>query len=244
MYLSRFLLYIGIGVPIAVATILPGVATVWVTSVAQSIEGSATLRAVLVAIAGVLLATLSPVTLLLGQAATMFAAREIDEGRPVGPLRAYRGALRRAIPLLLTPAAIFVVALLMVLTVVLIPVALVLIVLSLLISPVVLFEHRSGWGALRRSAHLVRVRWVKVVVLVALANGLVLAIGPLLGAALILGTALPFAVSNAVAGIVYALFVPLVALSAVYVYADVLVRDELEPREEKAPDLPAEASIA
>ncbi len=244
MYLSRFLLYVGIGVPIAVATILPGVATVWVTSVAQSIEGSATLQTWLVAIAGVLLATLSPVTLLLGQAATMFAAREIDEGRPVGPLRAYGGALRRAIPLLLTPAAVFVVAMLMVLTVVLIPVAIVLIVLSLLISPVVLFEHRSGWGALRRSAHLVRVRWVKVVVLVALANGLVLAIGPLLGAALILGTSLPFAVSNAVAGVVYALFVPLVALNAVYVYADVLVRDELEPRDAKAPDLPAEATLA
>jgi hypothetical protein len=54
---------------------------------------------------------------------------------------------------------------------------------------------------------------------------------------------LPFAVSNAVAGIVYALFVPLVALNAVYVYADVIVRDELEPRVEKPPQLPAEATL-
>jgi hypothetical protein len=217
---------------------------VWVTSVAQSIEGSATLQATVVAIAGVLLALLSPITLTLGQAATMFAAREIDEGRTVGPLHAYTGALRRALPILATELGVLVVLVFLSLTVVLLPVALVVLVFSLLLIPVVLFEHTWGWRAFRRSAHLVRVRWVKVVVLIALTNGLVLAIGPLLGTALILGTPLPFAVSNAVAGIVYALFVPLVALNAVYVYADVLVRDELEPREEKAPDLPAEASIA
>ena len=61
-------------------------------------------------------------------------------------------------------------------TVVLIPVALVGLVLSLLITPVVLFERRSGWAAVRRSAHLVRQRWVKVVVLVALTTALVLAV--------------------------------------------------------------------
>lgn len=125
----------------------------------------------------------------------MFAAREIDEGRQVGPLRAYGGALHRALPILVTELGVLVVLVVLSLTVVLLPVALVLLVLSLL------------------------------------------------GTALILGTPLPFGVSNAVAGIVYALFVPLVALNAVYVYADVLVRDELEPRAEKAQQLPAEASI-
>jgi hypothetical protein len=128
--------------------------------------------------------------------------------------------------------------------VVLIPVMVVLVVLSLMVTPVVLFERRSGWGAVRRSAHLVRQRWLKVVVLVALTNALVLGIGPVLGTALILATSLPFAVSNAVAGVVYALFVPLVALNTVYVYADVVVRAELEPRVDKAPELPAEATLA
>lgn len=243
MYLGRILLFIGIGAPIAVATILPGVATVWVTSVTESVGGTATLKAVAVVLAGVVLTLASPVTLALGQAATMFAARAIDEDRPVGPLRAYGGALRRAVPLLLTLAGISVVLLLLTVTIVLIPVAIVVFVLSLLITPVVLFEGISGWQGFRRSAHLVRRNWLKVVVLVALTNGLVLAIGPLLGAVLILGTSLPFAVSNAIAGIVYALFIPLVALNTIYVYADIVVRDELEPREEKAPQLPAEASI-
>ena len=244
MYLGRILLFVGIGVPIAVATILPGIATVWVHSVTESMNGTATLKTFVVTLAGLVLTLASPVTLALGQAATMFAARAIDEGRPVGPLRAYGGALRRAVPLLLTLGAIFVVGILMVLTVVLIPVMVVLVVLSLLITPVVLFEGLSGWKALRRSAHLVRRNWLKVVVLVALTNALVLAIGPVLGTTLILGTSLPFSVSNAIAGIVYALFIPLVALNTVYVYADIVVRDELEPRAEKVPQLPAEATLS
>jgi hypothetical protein len=117
-------------------------------------------------------------------------------------------------------------------------------VLSLLVTPVVLFENRSGWAAVRRSAHLVRVRWVKVVVLVALTSGLVLAVGPVLGTALILGTSLPFVVSNAVAGIVYALLVPILALNTLYVYADVVVREQLDPAVETVSVLPAEATLA
>lgn len=244
MYLGRIPLFVGIGVPIAVATLLPGVATVWVTSVTESMNGAANVRSFVVSVVGLVLTLLSPVTLALGQAATMFAARAIDEGRPVGPLRAYAGAVRRAVPLLLTLLGIGVVLFLLAATLVLLPLALALLVLSLLITPVVLFEGMSGWRAFRRSSHLVRRHWLKVVVLVALTNALVLAIGPVLGTTLILGTSLPFAVSNAIAGIVYALFIPLVALNTVYVYADIVVRDELEPRVEKVPQLPAEATLA
>ena len=105
------------------------------------------------------------------------------------------------------------------------PVGLVVLVAGLLLLPVVVLEGVWGWPAYRRSAHLVRPRWVKVVVLVALTTGAALAIGPLLGTTLILATSLPFAVSNAVSGIVYALLVPLVALAYVYVYADAVVSD-------------------
>ena len=174
----------------------------------------------------------------------MVAVRGIDEGRPVGIARAYRGALRRAVPLLLTQAAIAVVLIACTATVLLIPVAVVGLVLCLLVTPVVLFEKLSGWSAVTRSARLVRQRWVKVVVLVALTTGLVLAVGPLLGTVLILGTSLPFAVSNAVAGIVYALLVPLVALNTLYVYADVVVREQIDPPVDKVSELPAEATLA
>ena len=79
--------------------------------------------------------------------------------------------------------------------------------------------------------------------LVALTTGIALAIGPVLGTTLILVTSLPFAVSTAVAGIVYALVVPLVALNYVYVYADAVVRAELEPPVRRQPELPAEATL-
>jgi len=199
---------------------------------------------VLVTVAGLVLVALAPITLSVAEAAAMVAVRNIDEDHPVGVRRAYRGVLGRAVPLLLTQAAIIVVLLACSLTVVLIPVAVVGLVLSLLVTPVVLFEEVSGWAAVRRSAHLVRVRWVKVVVLVALTSGLVLSVGPILGTVLILGTSLPFVVSNAVAGIVYALLVPIIALNTLYVYADIVVREQLDPSVEKVTVLPAEATLA
>lgn len=244
MYLRHAPLFAGIGLPIAVATLLPGVATVWMTSTAESLDGNQTLYGAIVNVAGLALVLLSPITLSIAEAAAMVAVRGIDEGRPVGIGRAYRGALRRAVPLLLTQAAIAVVLIACTATVLLIPVAVVGLVLCLLVTPVVLFEKLSGWSAVTRSARLVRQRWVKVVVLVALTTGLVLAVGPLLGTVLILGTSLPFAVSNAVAGIVYALLVPLVALNTLYVYADVVVREQIDPPADKVSELPAEVTLA
>ena len=244
MYLRRVLLFAGIGLPVAVATLLPGLATVWMTSTAESLDGNRTLYGVLVTVAGLALVALGPITLSVAEAAAMVALRKIDEDHPVGVRSAYRGVLGRAVPLLLTQAAIIVVLLACSVTVVLIPVAVVGLVLSLLVTPVVLFEGMSGWAAVRRSAQLVRVRWVKVVVLVALTSGLVLAVGPILGTVLILGTSLPFVVSNAVAGIVYALLVPIIALNTLYVYADIVVREQLDPSVDKVTVLPAEATLA
>jgi hypothetical protein len=244
MYLGRVLLFAGIGLPLAVATVLPAVATIWMTSAAESLDGNQTLYRLVVAAAGLVLVALALMTLSVAEAAAMVAVRDIDEDRPVGIRSAYGGALRRAVPLLLTQAGIILVLVLCSLTVLLIPLAVVGLVLSLLVTPVVLFENRSGWAAVRRSAHLVRVRWVKVVVLVALTSGLVLAVGPVLGTALILGTSLPFVVSNAVAGIVYALLVPILALNTLYVYADVVVREQLDPAVETVSVLPAEATLA
>ena len=243
MYLRRLSLFIGIGVPIAVTTILPGVAHTWLTSWSEAAGGVSTASGVLVIVGGLLLAALAPVTLVLGQAAVVFAVREIDAERPVGVVGAYAGALRRGWQVLLTVLLLATVVVACLLTVVLTPVGIVVLVAGLLLLPVVVLEGVWGWTAYRRSAHLVRPRWVKVVVLVALTTGAALAIGPLLGTTLILGTSLPFAVSNAVSGIVYALLVPLVALAYVYVYADAVVSDEIEPPPERNVDLPAEATL-
>lgn len=243
MYLRRFGHFVGIGAPIAVATLLPGVATVWLTSLSESMGDGSSVSEGLAVLASLGLALLAPLTLLLGQAAVMHSVVEIDAGRPVGVFSAYRAALHRALPLVLTVLAVATVVLLCALSVLLVPVGLVVLVACLLVIPVTVVEGRSGWDSVRRSAVLVRPRWVKVVALVAVTSAVVLSTGPVLGTTLILLTSLPFAVSNAIAGIVYALLVPILALNTVYVWADAVVRDELDPPGEKAVELPAEVRL-
>ena len=60
--------------------------------------------------------------------------------------------------------------------------------------------------------------------------------------ALIFLTEMPFALLNIVAGVVYALALPYVALVTSYVYFDARARGELEPVEQPA-QLPAEIEL-
>ncbi|MDQ3122188.1 MAG: hypothetical protein M3Q59_06610 [Actinomycetota bacterium] len=53
----------------------------------------------------------------------------------------------------------------------------------------------------------------------------------------------PLSLLNVVAGVVYALAMPFVALTTSYVYFDARVRTELEPELEPA-DLPAEIQLS
>jgi hypothetical protein len=102
-----------------------------------------------------------------------------------------------------------------------------------LIAPVITVEQRSALGALRRSRRLVRHRWLKVASLIVAGGALVLVAGPLLGALLILGTDAPFWLVNVVAGAVYAIAMPFVAITTVYVYVDARTRGELEAEQER-----------
>jgi len=96
---------------------------------------------------------------------------------------------------------------------------------------------------LRRSGLLVRGKWFKVASLIVVGASLAIAIGPLVGVALILGTGAPFWVVNLVAGVIYALTMPLVAITTVYVYFDRRVAYELGGGDEAAV-LPAEIEVA
>jgi len=186
--------------------------------------------------------TLTLLVLGLVQAATACALVEIDEGRPIGAAAAYRIALRRLRPLLRTIALFVAAWLALTLTTFLIPVALWLAVRWCLLAPVVELEGRGGLTALRRSAGLVRGRWIRVGSLVGVSAGVALIAGPLLGVALIFLTEMPFVLLNIVAGVVYALALPYVALVTSYVYFDARTRGELEPVERPS-QLPAEIEL-
>jgi hypothetical protein len=232
MYVTRPRLFLGIGllliplgavISLVQALIVGGFGLVGIDVTGES-AGALVLLVVLV---GVMLALLA---FALVQAATVCGLAAIDQGRSIGPVDAYRLALRRLGPLLrgLAVAAGAWVALSA--TWFLIPVAVWLGVRWILLAQVVELEGEAGIASLRRSAELVRHRWLRIASLVGVGAVLALAAGPLVGALLILLTDAPLALLNIVAGIVYALAMPFVALTTAYAYFDARVRAELEPR--------------
>ena len=109
-------------------------------------------------------------------------------------------------------------------TVFLIPIAIWLAIRWALVAPVVELEDRRPFRSLRRSADLVRSRWIRVGSLVGVSAAIALLMGPLLGAVLIFLTDTPLAFLNIVAGVVYAIALPFVGLVTAYVYFDARAR--------------------
>ena len=79
--------------------------------------------------------------------------------------------------------------------------------------------------------------------LIVVGGALVLVVGPLIGVLLILSTNAPFWLVNVIAGIVYAVTMPFVALTTGYVYFDARVRSELAGERETAV-LPEEVGLS
>jgi hypothetical protein len=179
----------------------------------------------------------------LVQAATARALVELDAGRAVGPVQAYRLSITNAPRLFAALLVAVVVVSLLGSSLYLLPIAIWVAGRWALVVPVVELEHRGALAALRRSRRLVSGHWLKVTSLVVAGGGLVLVLGPLVGALLILGTTAPFWLVNVIAGLIYAVAMPFVALTTAYVYCDCRVRDELRV-EEVGDRLPAEAELS
>jgi hypothetical protein len=244
MYSARFALFVGIGlvfVPIALIVTLLQALVLHATSVfgvQTGGENSGLISYIVLAIG----TALTLLALGLVQAATARALIEIDEGRSVGPLGAYRlawGCVRQLFTALLV--AVLAVSLLAT-TFFLLPIAIWLAGRWALIVPSLELEGGSGLGALRRSGQLVGGRWLKTTSLIVVGGGLVLILGPLVGGILILATSAPLWLVNVVAGVIYAVTMPFVALTTAYVYFDARVRHDLAG--DRAPvQLPAEIDL-
>ena len=245
MYVTRAPLFLGIGlvliplsfvIAIVQSLLLGGFGLLGVDTTGET---AGALVLVVVAIG----TTLTLLGLAFVQAATACALLRIDEQQPIGPVDAYRMAFARRRPLLGGLGIAVGVWTALSATGVGIPVAIWLGVRWSLLAQGVEVEKLSGRDSLRRSAELVRGRWLRVASLVGAGAVLALLAGPLLGALLIILTSAPLALLNIVAGVVYALTLPLVALTSSYVYFDARARHELE-REEAPAELPAEISLA
>jgi hypothetical protein len=245
MYRQRPGLFLGIGLVMLPISIVVAVLQALILGVAgfAGIDADGEGATVLVLFVVALLTTLTLAGVGLVQAATARALVEVDEGRLVGPVDAYRLAIDSVRPLLGALAIAVIVVSLLTTSVILIPIAVWLAVRWALIAPIVELETHSALGALRRSGKLVRLNWLKVATLAIVGGALALAAGPVLGVLLILLLDAPLALANVIAGLVYVVVMPFVALSTVYVYFDARVRDELAP--DRDPDvLPAEIDLA
>jgi hypothetical protein len=245
MYVARWPLFVGLGllfVPIALVISLLQWLLLHSTSV-LGVEAGNGNSGVAAFVALALGTTLTLLGLGLVQAATARALVEIDADRRVGPLQAYRLSLVRAGRLFQALLVAVVVVSLLTSSLYLLPIAIWLAGLWALVVPVVELEDVGALPALRRSRRLVSGRWLKVASLVVAGGGLVLILGPIVGVVLIFGTSAPFWLVNVIAGAIYALAMPFVALTTVYVYFDCRVRDELGSRE-AGDRLPAEIGFS
>ena len=242
MYIRRPRLFLGIGVlliPLTVAITLLQWLVLQLVDLVGTLTGQAAGTFAFIAL--VIGTTLTLLGLGLVQAATACALVELDAGRPIGPVDAYRISLRRIRPLLRSIALFVLVWLVLTTTLFLIPVAIWLAVRWCLLAPAVELDDRKGLSALRRSGSLVRGRWIRTGSLVGVSAAIALALGPLIGVVLIFVSSMPFALLNIVAGVVYALALPFVALVTAYVYFDARTRGELEPVQPS--ELPAEIEL-
>ena len=244
MYLAKPGLMLGIGIlfiPIGFLTALLQSLLVHGTDIlgVETGSGPGGLLGFLVLAIGTALTLLG---LGLAQAATARALVEVDRGRPVGPLRAYVLAADSIRPLLGALVIAATVVSLLVGSIYLIPIAVWLAGRWALIAPSIELEQLGALAGLRRSRLLVRGAWLKVASLIVVGAALAIAVGPIVGALLILATNAPFWLVNVVAGLIYAVTMPLVAITTTYVYFDRRVADELA--EPATYELPAEIELS
>ena len=245
MYVAKWPLFVGLGllfVPIGLLISLVQALLLHATSViALQVGGGNSGVTAFIALA--LGTTFTLLGLGLVIAATARALIEIDGGRHAGPVQAYRLSLARAPRLFGALLIAVVVVSLLASSLYLLPIAVWLAGRWALVVPVVELEDVGALAALRRSRHLVRGHWLKVTSLVVAGGGIVLLLGPVIGALLILATDAPFWLVNVIAGVIYAVAMPFVALTTAYLYFDCRVRDELRT-EEVGDQLPAEIGFS
>ena len=243
MYRSRFRLFAGIGllfIPVGiligalqyllfrVATLLPLVETAGESNI--SVAGLAFSFGVLFTI----------IALAIVQMAAAAALAAIDRDKPISAWDAYRTTAPHLAHLAGYVVAASVIVAILDLTMVGIPVGIWLTVSWSLLAQVVQLEGEHSPRALRRSMALVRGHWWRLAIFTLVVAGGGLLLGPVIGGLLLLGTTAAFNVVNIVAGLVYVVTLPYVAIATTYMYYDLRTRSEFAARSPAITELPAE----
>ena len=153
-------------------------------------------------------------------AAVSAALDEIDAGRPVTALQAYKIAWQNRRALAGTTAWQFVVSILLVLTVIGIPYAIYRFIRTSLYAQSSVLQSRSATESLRSSAELTRGHWWRTFGFSALVDILTVLTGALRGVLLLLATSKSLTFINVTGSIIYALAVPYAAIALTLYYFD------------------------
>lgn len=169
-----------------------------------------------------------PIAYTLVAAIVIVFVRELARGRKAGVRDSIRGMLARFWRVVAAQLMVTFALLLLLLTVVGIPIAAWKYVSWLFVQQEVLFTDKSIREAFRGSSELVRGRWLHTVRVAGVLWLLSVATGPILGFALIF-TSFPLLWINLLGSVVFALFIPYVAVGQTLLYFDLQVREEEEP---------------
>jgi hypothetical protein len=169
-----------------------------------------------------------PIAYTLVAAIVIVFVRELMRGRRAGVRDSLRGMLARFWRVVAAQLMVTFALLLLLLTVVGIPIAAWKYVSWLFVQQEVLFTDKSIREAFRGSSELVRGRWWHTVRVAGVLWLLSIAAGPILGFALIFAD-FPLFWINVIGSVVFALFIPYVAVGQTLLYFDLQVREEEEP---------------
>ena len=177
------------------------------------------------------------------QSATSLGMVELDAGRHVTALGAYRLALPSMRTILGAVLFAAVAIALLSLTSIGIVLAAWLIIRWSFLAQVVVLEGASWHAALGRSARLVHGNWWRAASLQLFVTVIALLLGPLCGTLLLFVTHASFDFVNLVSSVVYAVVLPYAAIATTYLYFDLRVEKEREATE-TGDVLPAEIPLA
>ncbi|MGH3037977.1 MAG: hypothetical protein ACRDLZ_00990 [Gaiellaceae bacterium] len=164
--------------------------------------------------------SLTALSTILATAAIALVLRNLDSGRILGCVKAYRFVLRRFWSLLGAALIVVLVQVLLLLTIVGIPIAIYRLVRRVFVlHEVVLRGHgaRSSQGA---SVALVRGNWWRTALVLGLLYLILIGVGPVIGFVLLFTTGIAPIVINALGSVIYMVVFPYAAIAGTLLYFD------------------------
>jgi hypothetical protein len=244
MYRDHLGLFLGIGllfVPLEILITVVQFLIFRVGGLSALVDSAGASNAFVAVPAAALDVLLTLLGLTIVQAVVALAMAEIDEGRRVTPVDAYRLVRRRLRPLVESLLRAAIVVAILVVTVFGIPVGIWLMIRWSLLAQVIALEDHPSRRALRRSGRLVNRHWLRAASITLIVAGSGLLLGPVAGTLLLLLTSASFDFVNLLSGLIYVFTLPFVAVVTTYLYFDLLVYERLSPAQAAEPQvLPAE----